>query len=406
MKKIIWGSLIFTSILTALGALFLGSRDNEGTTPRFEVVELGSVEEAVSSTGTLQATQTVEVGTQVSGLVAEIYVDYNDRVQEGQLLARIDPTILASEVRSAEASLERSRADLQRAERELERNRTLHEQQVITDSEYEQAEYTVIVAKSSFTSATVNVERARRNLEYTEIRAPISGIVVERSVDVGQTVAASNSAPKLFVIARDLGEMEILALVDEADVSSVHEGQAVHFQVQAYGEENFTGVVEQVRLQSTSTENVVGYTVVISADNTDGALLPGMTASVEFVVESAEDVLLVANSALRFRPAAEMAIAPSDAAPSPSRSTPGEGEANSGTLWVREASGSYRSISVLTGVSDGQVTEVSGAELTEGLEVVSGVTAAATAARTTSNPFQSQTQQPQGPGAGRPPGGF
>lgn len=416
-------------VLVVAGAL--RGREAEASYRTVQVTR-GSVEEAVSSTGTLQATETVEVGTQVSGLIAEILVDFNDRVTTGQLMARIDPTLLRNEVRSAEASVARASAELEQAERDLARNEALHEQQVITDSELDAARYQKAVASASFASASVNLERARRNLEYTEIRAPIDGLVVERSVDVGQTVAASMSAPTLFVLARDLSEMEILAYVDESDIGRIQNGQEVRFTVQAYGDREFLGQVRQVRLQSTNTENVVSYAVVINVPNTGGVLLPGMTATVNFLVDSATDVLRVPNTALRFQPPADVLEAlraerqqQGGAAPlggtgdGPSTAVAGQrapggfggfsGQrrpaggggipSNRGVLWTLAADGTLRPVRVTTGLTDGQYTVVEGEGLEEGMEVVAGVTSSASGAAS-NNPFQ----QPQG-GFGGPGGG-
>ena len=273
---------------------------------RFVEITRGDLEATVTATGVVQATETVEVGTQVSGQIAEIYVDFNDRVSVGDLVARIDPTILEQEVQSAEVNLARNQAELDQKRRELERTTELHETQVVTDSELDLARYQFALADTAFRSAEINLERARRNLEYTEVRAPISGVVVSRDVEVGQTVAASLSAPILFLLAQDLVEMEILASVDESDIGQIHEGQPVHFTVQAYPEREFSAVVQQVRLQSTRMDNVVTYSVVVNTENLDGALLPGMTATLDIVLEREEDVLRVSNTALRFRPTEAM----------------------------------------------------------------------------------------------------
>src|SRR5690606_22521268 len=192
---------------------------------------------------------------------------------------------------------------------DYERNAQLHERKVVTDAELGSVRYQLQVAEAGMRSAQVAYDRAVRNLGYTEIYAPIDGIVVDRNVDVGQTVAASLSTPQLFLIAQDLSEMQILASVDESDIGVIREGQEVYFTVQAYPDETFAGTVKQVRLQSTTQENVVTYTAVVSVQNPDGRLLPGMTATVEFVTGSAEDALLVPNAALRFRPTQEMLAA-------------------------------------------------------------------------------------------------
>jgi HlyD family secretion protein len=285
---------------------FRRAEASTGSPYRLAAVERGDVEMAISSTGTLQPVTTVQVGTQVSGKVTALYADFNDRVQEGQLIARIDPTLQQQAVREATSSLGRARADLERAEREFNRNKTLYDQQVLTESEFNTSEYNLAVSRASLTSAEVNLERARQNLAYTEIYSPIDGIVVERNVEPGQTVAASMSAPQLFLIANDLAEMEILAAVDESDIGRIQDGQTVRFTVQAYPDETFEGTVRQVRLQSATMENVVNYTAVVAVRNESGRLLPGMTASVEFMVQTAENVLKVANAALRFRPTEEM----------------------------------------------------------------------------------------------------
>ncbi|HEY0969931.1 MAG TPA: efflux RND transporter periplasmic adaptor subunit, partial [Gemmatimonadales bacterium] len=274
----------------------------DGAAYRTDTIERGDIYSTVAATGALSAVTTVQVGTQVSGQVSAIYVDFNDRVKKGQLVARIDPTLQQQAVAEAEAGLERARAELRQAEQNYERNKQLYDRKVITDTEFTAIEYQRSVSRANLKSAEISLDRAQRNLGYTSIYAPIDGIVVERNVDVGQTVAASLSAPQLFLIAQDLEQMQILANVDESDIGLIHEGQTVRFTVQTYPDERFTGTVEQVRLQSTTTENVVNYTVAVKVENPDGRLLPGMTATVDFVTASAEDVLKVPNAALRFRP--------------------------------------------------------------------------------------------------------
>lgn len=379
--------------------IVVGRGEGAESAYRFVEIERGDVVQTVSATGALQATQTVEVGTQVSGQVAQIFVDFNDRVQRGQLIARIDPTLPLQEVRSAEANLQRVQAEVAQTQRDLERARQLHEQQVVTDSELEQAEYAYQVARASFNAAQISVERARRNLAYTEIRSPVNGVVIDRAVDAGQTVAASMSAPTLFVIAEDLAEMEILAAVDESDIGRIHEGQDVSFTVQAYPEEEFAGTVSQVRLQSAMQENVVSYMVVVRVGNAGGRLIPGMTATVDFIIERAEGGLVVPNSALRFRPTAEMLAqiaAPAGGAqqPAPGRQggprRRGAGQ-DSGTLWYLGANGRLDTMMVRTGLSDGQRTVVTGDRLEEGMEIIAAVTA--TDAAGAANPFQGGQQQ-------------
>jgi HlyD family secretion protein len=295
-------------VAVAAGGLWIYRNAEAKDTPayRFASVTRGNLESTVSATGALSAVTTVQVGTQVSGLLSSIYVDFNDRVKKGQLLARIDPTLQQQAVLDAQAGLIRAQADLERSKAEYDRNKTLFDQKVLTATEFNTAQYNYTVAQSSVKSAQVALDRARKNLSYTEIHAPIDGVVVERNVDVGQTVAASLSAPQLFLIANDLSQMQILASVDERDIGLIHEGQDARFTVQAYPTQTFTGTVRQVRLQSATTENVVNYTVVVTVANPKGTLLPGMTATVSFLTGSAENVLIVPNAALRFRPTPEM----------------------------------------------------------------------------------------------------
>jgi HlyD family secretion protein len=444
----------------ALGLwIYRNAEAHEAPTYRFATVTRGNLESTVSATGALSAVTTVQVGTQVSGQVSQIYVDFNDRVKKGQLLARIDPTLQQQAVLDAQAGVVRAQADLDRSKAEYERNKTLYDQKVLTATEFTTAQYNYTVAQASVKSAQVALDRARKNLAYTEIYAPIDGVVVQRNVDVGQTVAASLSAPQLFLIANDLSQMQILANVDESDIGQIHEGQDVRFTVQAYPNQNFTGKVRQVRLQSATTENVVNYTVVVAVDNPKGTLLPGMTATVEFLTGSAENALIVPNAALRFRATPEMMAeagvtngAPRTAADSAAWAARrdslrtaraaaggagggqfGAGQVNGGQaganrggtnaaggngtagatrprssgssrggfaqLWYLGPDGKPAMMRVRTGLSDGQSTQVMGQNLKEGMKVITGTNTAATTTATTTSPFQ---QQRRGPG----PGGF
>lgn len=392
---------------------------------RFAAIERGDLEAAVSATGTLGAVTTVQVGTQVSGQVSAIYADFNDRVRKGQLIARIDPTLQEQAVRDAQAGVERAQAELAQAQREYERNRLLHESKIVTDAEFGTIQSSLAVARAGVKSAQVTLDRARQNLSYTSIYAPIDGIVVERNVDVGQTVAASLSAPQLFLIAQDLSRMQILASVDESDIGLIQEGQKARFTVQAYADEAFTGTVKQVRLQSTTTENVVNYTAVVEVDNPGGKLLPGMTATVDFLTGAAEDVLVVPNAALRFRPTEEMlaqlggvrvdsarvrgAAAGGGQGGSASGASGGASGARSTSaarLWYVGADGKPAVARVRTGLTDGQRTEVSGEGLKDGMQVIVGVsTGGESASAASGSPFGGgQTQRQGGPPG--PPGGF
>src|ERR1017187_7057655 len=310
---IVGGALV---VISAILWFVVRSRANATPAYRFAVVELGNVQQTVSATGTLSAVKTVQVGTQVSGQVAEIHADFNDHVTKGQLLARIDPTLQQQAVTDAQAQLVKAQAQNEQAKAEYDRNQPLFTQQFISASEFSTVQVALSVAGAGEKSAQVTLDHAKQELSYTNIFAPISGVVVERDVDVGQTVAASLSAPQRFLIAQDLSQMQILAAVDESDISAIKDSQVVNFTVQAYAGRTFVGSVGQVRLQSKLTDNVVNYPVVVTLDNADGALLPGMTATVLFITASATNVLIVPNLALRYKPTAAQlsaaGIAPAD----------------------------------------------------------------------------------------------
>jgi HlyD family secretion protein len=399
-------------IVVLVAAFWLYQRNANGETPPYRLasVERADLEAAVSATGALSAVTTVQVGTQVSGQIEAILVDFNDRVKKGQLIARIDPTLQQQTVRDAQAGLERNQAELEQAQREFDRNRQLFERKVLTEIEFNNAKYALAVARANVKSAQVTLERARQNLEYTSIYAPIDGIVVERNVNVGQTVAASLATPQLFLIANDLAQMQILASVDESDIGMIRPQQPVRFTVQAYPNDTFAGTVQQVRLQSTTQENVVNYTVVVAVRNPQGKLLPGMTATVEFITGSAKDALVVPNAALRFRPTQEMFAAlrasgsearrgTSQSQPQPRETRERRRPSDGAMLWTLGDDGQVGRIRVRTGLTDGQRTQIEGEGVREGLQVIVGVTQSAQATGT--SPFQSPMQpgQPRGPGS-------
>jgi HlyD family secretion protein len=294
------------------------------------IVERGDIKRGVATSGSVRALVTVEVGSQLSGQIAELTVDYNSAVAAGQLIARIDPKTFESRVQQSEADIKvaranvqvkqagitRAKANLRRAELDYNRQKPLLQKGTISETsldavraEYESAKAEVQMAKAELDNARAAAEQrqaaldsAAIDLERTYIRSPIDGVVIERSVDVGQTVAASLSSPVLFKIAQDLREIQIEANVDEADIGNVKKGNAISFTVDAYPDEEFTGSVDQIRLSPIELQNVVTYTVIITAKNRDMKLLPGMTANVEIVTGKRQNVLRVANEALRFRP--------------------------------------------------------------------------------------------------------
>jgi HlyD family secretion protein len=396
----------------------------ETTAYRFATIERGNLQSTVSATGTLNAVTTVSVGTQVSGQVSQLLVDFNDHVKKGQLLARIDPTLALQAVTDAQANLEKSQAQALLASRDYARNRELTNDGLVARSAYEVSQSGATVADASVKSARVALDRARQNLSYTNIYAPIDGVVVERNVQQGQTVAASLSAPQLFLIANDLSQMQILAQVGESDIAQIKEAQPVSFTVQALTGQTFKGTVKQVRLQSSTTDNVVNYTVVVSVPNTDGKLLPGMTARVQFLTKESDNVLKVSNSALRFKPtdaelAALKAARQTTATSTTSTTSTARsgrnggtrtGSSNFGTLHYLDANGKLAVARVKTGINDGSTTEITGKTITEGMKVIAGtITPTTTTAATSTapaSPFQGGQQQggAQRGGGGR--GGF
>lgn len=445
-------------LVVAAAGFWIWKKQSASATPayRFATIEKGDLEAAVSATGTLSAVTTVQVGTQVSGKVTDIFVDFNDHVKKGQLIARIDPTLSEQTVRDAEAGLERSQADLEQKRLEYKRNEELFQRKVLTEIEFNNAKYAFAIAQAQVKSAQVTLDRAKQNLSYTQIYAPIDGIVVERTVELGQTVVASMQTPQIFLIANDLSQMQILASVDESDIGAIVDKQKVRFSVQAYPNEHFEGEVKQVRLQSKTTENVVNYTVVVRVANTSGKLKPGMTATLDFLTGTASDALLVPNAALRFRPTEEMRAqmikrfqeqrqanggeqqpgfsAGGGSLPQGGAGPGGGGPGNGGgfaggfggqggqlagraagggngaggnrarggqaptMLWFLDEKGQLATARVKAGLTDGQRTAVESPRIKEGMQVIVAVNAPTTTPNA-ANPFGGQG------GFGGPPGG-
>ncbi|QTX31863.1 efflux RND transporter periplasmic adaptor subunit [Aminithiophilus ramosus] len=383
MKKI----LVLLLLLGAAGGGFLHYRNRPEPAPRYltAVVGRGDIVQTVSATGKLQAVNTVEVGTQVSGTISELYVDYNASVAKGQLLALIDSTLFeaerakaAADVAAARASVAEAQANVDDARRTYERRKTLYEKDFIAAADVDSAETTVATTKARLLSARASVaqaeaalRRAETNLGYTRIVSPVDGIVVGKSISAGQTVAASYQTPTLFTIAEDLTKMQVEADVDEADIGYLAEGMSVAFSVDTYPESTFHGHVHQIRLEPSTTENVVTYSTIIHVDNPDMKLKPGMTANVEIEVATARDVLKVSAAALRFSPPepAEGKKGQGGGQGKGQGKGNGNGTAQGGArLWTTD----LRPISVRTGLSDGSFIEVSG-DIEEGLEVVTAV---------------------------------
>src|SRR5256714_2152816 len=373
-------------ILAGTGWLYKRGDRSEATIYRTATIQRGSVKPTVSATGTLSAVKTIQVGTQVSGQVAAIYVDFNNHVRRGQLLASIDRALQNQAVKEAQAQLERALATMEQAEGDYTRNKQLFDWKIIPASKFSASQSNFSVQRATVKSAQIALERARQNLAYTKIYGPIDGVIVERNVDVGQTIAANFSTPQLFLIANDLSDMQILALVDESDIGAIKPGQPVEFTVQAYPNQTFAGMVQQVRLQSKTQDNVVNYTAVVGVKNTTGKLLPGMTATVQFLTGNAQDVLVVPNSALRIKPTPAMLAQAQHAIDI------NDGDrATSAILWTLDARG-IRPVQVHTGLSDDTHTEVAGQNLAVGTKIVIGVMDGGnlmSSDATSKNPFQS-----------------
>jgi len=319
MKKLIILVVVLAAVGAGVGAYYMNRTVKEPEVKTGQVTR-GDIVEVVPATGTLEAVTTVQVGTQVGGIIQELYADFNSIVKKGQIIARLDPTLLQTNIEQQRANVTRSEADLERlkvsladAKQKLDRAKVLFDKQLLPRTELETAEVNVRSADAQIRSAEAGLTQARSqlnsaevNLNHTVIKAPIDGIVISRAVEPGQTVNAGMSAPTLFVLAADLTKMQVNANIDESDVGRMRPGQAVTFRVDAYPNESFTGAVEQVRLQPTTVQNVVTYQTVIEVPNQQLKLKPGMTATVTIEVARKNGVLRVPAAATRFRPSAEV----------------------------------------------------------------------------------------------------
>ncbi len=369
-RKIIVWTVVAVAVAAAAALLAMKSEDKQVMTYDMTEVSRGDISMYVTATGTIEPVTEVQVGTQVSGIIDKLFVDYNSEVRKGQIIAEMDKVTLESEVKSAQAAYDGNKAEYKFQEKNYNRSRGLYEKNLISDSEYEQAEYNYEMAKSAFHSSEAELARAQRNLSYATIASPIDGIVIDRAVEEGQTVAAGFETPTLFTLAADLTQMQVVADVDEADIGGVREGQRASFTVDAYPDDTFSGVVTQIRLGSTNSssssltsstsESVVTYEVVILAENPELKLKPRLTANISIYTEEKQDVLLVQSKALRFKPEFPL-VGKKDIV----RDCAGQNK-----LWTKSGN-TFTAIPVETGISDGVYTEIKkGAE--EGTEVVLG----------------------------------
>lgn len=375
-KKIVLGG-IFLAVLVGLLYWWGSSRAAQDPAQRYRTVavERGSVVQSVSANGTLNPVVLVSVGTQVSGTVKKLYVDFNDQVKAGQPLLELDDALVAASERQSAANVINAQASLDLAQANETRMRALLAQEYVSRQEYDQAAQTLKSARAQLAQAQAANARDRANLGYTTIRSPVDGVVIDRVVDLGQTVAASFQTPTLIKIAQDLTEMRIDTSFAEADLGNIREGLPARFTVDAFPDRQFEGVVQQIRLNPTTQQNVVTYNVRISVANPEHILLPGMTAYVTIGVQSRDDVLLVPNAALRFKPAEAVVDKASggDKAAEKMRAAEaggakGKKRAGQGATIHVLAEGKLQPVNVRLGITDGRNTEVLGGEPTSLLQ--------------------------------------
>jgi len=393
-KKYIIYLIILIVIAGGSYFFFWGSPDKE-TKYIFAEIQRGDVSNTITSTGTLEALKTVDVGTQVSGRIDQIFVDFNSNVKKGQLLAVLDTTSLALQVSDALSNLEKAKAQYNKATAQFDRDKSLFDKGFLSELDYINSKTTLESSLSDYHSSQTALQRSRTNLGYAYIYSPISGIIINRNVEEGQTVAASLSTPTLFQIAENLSNMQILASVDEGDIGQIKIGQDAEFTVQAYPDKKFSGKVTQIRLNSEVVQNVVNYTVVVNAENINNQLLPGMTATIDFYVAQKNNALLVPNSALSFQPTEEMltefrnemASRFPDSLRNRFNNSPnrnfGQGGMNFGNrgfgknmgrVWYFDEKGELRLGMFMSGLSDGKKTEIiSSRNLKEGMKVITGI---------------------------------
>lgn len=430
-KTLITGAISLAAVLVII---VLNPYRKKEAAVTFETVrvEKGNISNSVTATGTIQAITTVKVGTQVSGILKGVYADFNDVVRKGQVLARLDETSLKAQVEQSQAQLDQAEAQLNYNESTFDRMKVLYEKNLISQADYDQAVFNYKSSKAAVVNSKSNLARSKVNLDYATITSPIDGVVLNRAVETGQTVAASFNTPELFTIVNNLTQMQVQTSVDEADIGKVKLDQRIEFSVDAYPDLKFTGNVSEVRLQPVTTNNVVTYNVILSAPNPDKKLMPGMTASATICVDEKTDVLILSGKALRFTPDKEYLQKimvernkdiPQDSGSGTSSEASGPGMQQQGMsagtgmqetgkvpgerrvmegmrrVWVKNDIGGIRPVLIKTGINNTSNIEiVSG--LNEGDEVIISMTGGSRKAATT----RDQEQRIPFPGLG-PQGG-
>ena len=427
-KKVVLGIVV---LVVAAGIVFgftvLKRNNNNELQYELAAIDKGTVTALVDTTGTLNPVVIVDIGSQVSGKIENIYIDFNSQVKANQVLAELEQQTFQTKVQqneanylSSEAAVEKSKVSLENSKKKHDRAKTLFEKDLISYEELESAEVQYLSARADLQSAEARLEQAKAQLDtskvdltYTIIKSPIDGVVISRNVNVGQTVAASFQAPVLFQVANDLTKMQVECSVDEADIGRVKEGQAAQFTVDAFPDENFTGVVKQVRYSPEVIQNVVTYTTIVDVENPGIKLRPGMTATISIVVGEAKNALRVPNSALRFQPPPEVlqalfeemrremqakrgqnsqADGQSEKRGHQANFQMGQGMGRMGSrmrdrarVWVQDENGKLNMVSIRTGVTDNAFTEITGGDLQEGMEVITGESTQATSSNRSSS---------------------
>lgn len=365
MKKIskIWIGIGIIAVLTIATWMFSGGKKERTVTFDTAKVEPANIKNSVTATGSVEPVTSVTVGTQVSGIISRLYVDYNTVVKKGQIIAELDKTNLISELNTAKANLSSAQSSLNYESANYKRYATLFKKGLVSADEYESAKLNYEKAKDQVAQSREMVQKAQTNLSYAIITSPIDGVVISKSVEEGQTVAASYATPELFTIAKDLKDMQVVANVDEADIGDVKEGERVSFTVDAYPNDTFEGVVKQVRQEATTTNNVVTYEVVISAPNSELKLKPGLTANVTIYTAERQNVLCVSTKALRFTPTQDLIKG--------CKIVDCKGK---NKVWTREGN-TFKAHAVQIGMSDGIHTEILSG-VSKGLEIITDAKAA------------------------------
>ena len=376
MKPILRNTLLAAFVLALAGGGYTYWRDHQAQAPekryRLQVVQKGDLTQTVSANGTLNPIVLVNVGTQVSGTVTKLYVDFNDKVEKGQPLLELDQSLLAAQSRQSAANVGNVAATLDLARANEARMKALFAQEYVSRQELDQAVQARRSAEAQLAQAKAAADKDKVNLNYTIIRSPVSGIVVDRVVDLGQTVAASLQTPTLIKIAQDLSEMRIDSSFAEADIGKIKEGQKVRFTVDAFPNRSFAGEVQQIRMNATVQQNVVTYNVRVSLQNPDQILLPGMTAYVNIGVARRDDVLMVPNAALRFKPPeADGNVSKNGSVAAEARAKGKKRDSASGTVYVIEGD-RLKPLTIQLGITDNRNTEVVGGELKVGDKVIVG----------------------------------